>query len=139
MLNKISWQNYWTMVALLTAAYYLFIYLLYFRNNFSFKLSKIFKDNEAVNNTDPTEGGKAEANVFDSCLNELATFFEEANGRKWMKEELLYALQRVLKKYASLKNSSYEETIHRLTILQCKDICAVHINAEELNQLWLEL
>ena len=118
--------------------YYIIIYLLYFRNNFSFKLPKVFKGNEAANKTEAAEG-EGEANVFDSCLNELATFFEEANGRKWIKEELLYALQRIYKKYVSLKNSSYEETIQRLTILQCKDICSVHINAADLNQLWLNL
>ena len=135
MFTNISWQNYWTTLAVLMVVYYIIIYLLYFRNNFSFKLPKVFKGIEAANKTE----GEGEANVFDSCLNELATFFEEANGRKWIKEELLYALQRIYKKYISLKNSSYEETIQRLTILQCKDICAVHINAADLNQFWLDL
>jgi hypothetical protein len=138
MFNKISWQNYWTILAMLVAVYYIIIYLLYFRNKISLQHLKAFKRSEPENKATSIEG-EGEANAFDSCLNELATFFEEANGRKWIKEELLYALQKVLKKYSSLKNSSYEETIQRLTILQCKDICAVHINAGDLNQLWMEL
>lgn len=139
MFSKISWQNYWTTIALLTAAYYLIIYFLYFRGNFSAKVFKTFKINDAINSTNTASGKEDEATVFDSCLNELATFFEEAQGRKWIKEELLYALQKILKKYTSLKDSSYEETIQRVTILQCKDICSVHINVGDLNQLWLEL
>ena len=139
MFNNISWQNYWTVLAALLTAYYVIIYFLYFRNNFSLKLPNALKRNGAANKTTSAEGGEPEANVFDSCLNELATFFEEANGRKWIKEELLYALQKVLKKYTSLKDSSYEETIERLTILQCKNVCAVHIAAEDLSQLWVAL
>src|ERR1035437_9935052 len=122
MLTNISWQNYWTTLSVLVAAYYIIIYYLYFRNNFSLRLNNAFKRNIATNNTELTRGKEDEANIFESCLNELATFFEEANGRKWIKEELLYALQRIFKKYTSLKNSSYEETIQRVTILQCKDI-----------------
>ncbi|HWJ29135.1 MAG TPA: hypothetical protein VNS32_21515, partial [Flavisolibacter sp.] len=34
MLHTISWQGYWTTLALITVGYYLAIYLLYFRKDF---------------------------------------------------------------------------------------------------------
>jgi hypothetical protein len=45
---------------------------------------------------------KGAEGLIDSCMDRI--FFEEAKRKKNMKEEMIYSLQLLLKKYPSLKN-----------------------------------
>ena len=127
MFNNISWQNYWTALAVISAAYYVAVYLLFFRSKFSFRILKGRKI--VFNNNNADEAG------FDSCLDELGAFYDAAKGRKWAKEELAYSLEKFFAKYKAL-HSSDEDTIRRIIILQSKDICSVHFSEAEVSQLF---
>ena len=54
-----------------------------------------------------------------------------------MKEELIYSLQLLLKKYPSLKDSEYKESLSNLIATQCEDTCLVRLNADEVYHVWL--
>ena len=56
-----------------------------------------------------------------------------------MREELLFAIQKIVKKYSVLKDSSYEDTIERIVLLQSENVCSVHFEDADLKQLWLGL
>jgi hypothetical protein len=156
MFNHISWQGYWTMLALLSVGYYLFIYLLYFRSDF--KLS--FPSKKRSNLSDSflsiqSEGGhESDTKISDdpdfripgkstdehfvyAMLDEVAAYFNEAKKEKVVKEELLYSLQRIVLKYPTIQDSTYKESINPVIISEAAHHCSVHITSEEMGRVWL--
>jgi hypothetical protein len=150
MINKISWQGYWTCIALLLGGYYLAVILLYYRNEVKVlfrskslnpypapvpKITHSFKDaGTAPEFPAPLEN--SDEFIFNTCMDELNAFFEEAKKSKTIKEELLYALQRILQKYPSIKSSQYKESFEKIIVSQCKHICSVHLNERDVACIW---
>ena len=161
MFNAISWQSYWLTLALLSAGYYLAVYLLYYRSDFKIWMHRRYSPDGAPftesvttgerlgdNPAQPSlfeeggssdfqlpEGGSAEAVVY-NCMDELTAFFVEAKRRKWAKEELVQALRGILLKYPSLKNSSYRESLSNVMVTQCEHHCSIHLSAEDKVRVW---
>ncbi len=141
MINNISWQGYWITLALISAGYYLCIYLLYYRSDFKVWIHRKPYNSQGIVSasasiTQPLREEGAEG-LIDSCMDELNAFFEEAKRKKVMKEELIFSLQLLLKKYPSIKNSEYQESLSNLIAAQCEHICSVHLNADEVSHVWL--
>jgi hypothetical protein len=141
MINNISWQGYWVTLALISAGYYLIIYLLYYRHDFKvwfrqrpYNSDGIVSASESI--IQPPVEKDAEP-LIDSCMDELNAFFEESRRKKVMKEELIYSLQLLLKKYPSLKDSEYKESLSNLIATQCEDTCLVRLNEDEVYHVWL--
>jgi hypothetical protein len=149
MFNSISWQGYWIFLAILLAGYYLVIYLLYFRSDFSIK--------PAGNRrlwTPVEQGGAGQSSLFPSaaaagtpevdllasaCVDELGAYFREASRSKTTKEELLFALTQLLSKYPSLPLSEYIVSINNLIRSEAEHHCSIHISSEEVVSVWLGL
>jgi hypothetical protein len=138
---NISWQGYWIWLAVISAGYYLVIYLLYYRHDLkvwihpkSYNSDGIVSASESI--IQPHVEKDAER-LIDSCMDELNAFFEESRRKKVMKEELIYSLQLLLKKYPSLKDSEYKESLSNLIATQCEDTCLVRLNADEVYHVWL--
>jgi hypothetical protein len=156
MFNNISWQGYWIFLALTTASYYLFVYLLYYRNDFGISWNRT-RDNGSFK-TEPslqraaneskqptifgglgqleTPGIQNEENIVHVCMDELTSFFEEAKRIKTIKGEMIYSLHRILKKYPTIKDSEYKESVNNVIVVQCENICSVHLSAEDMVQVW---
>lgn len=145
MFNSISWQGYWITVALLTAVYYLAVYFLYFSKDSKTGLQQGFMAVGSVPSllqkeaTERLVREEDEEYLFDCCLNELAAFFEEAKAIKWVKEELIFSLQRLLKKYTALKNSRYKESINKVIVCQSETSCSMQLAEGDLVHVWLEV
>jgi hypothetical protein len=143
MFNTISWQSYWTMLAISLAVYYFFIVFIYYRKELKAAFfTKTFKGNANQSFTINEDEFKApdkdsEEGIVYSCMDELNAFFEEAKKRKWNKKEMIYALQGIMKKYPSIKTSGYKQSVSNVLLNQCEHICSIHLNAEELNHVWL--
>ena len=138
---NISWQGYWIWLAVISAGYYLVIYLLYYRHDLKawihpkpYNSVGIVPASESIIQP-PVE--KDAERLIDSCMDELNAFFEESRRKKVMKEELIYSLQLLLKKYPSLKDSEYKESLTNLIATQCEDTCLVRLNADEVYHVWL--
>ena len=128
-MNNISWQAYWFTISLLAAGYYLAIYLLFFRNDFSVRFAKAsVAKREAVL---PTELSPEE-HLFNTCLNELTAFFEEAKDTKWNKEELMNSLKGLFRKYSSLNTSEYYGLLTHIVVGQCESNCSIRLSSEEV-------
>ncbi len=141
MINNISWQSYWIWLAVISTGYYLVIYLLYYRHDFKVWIHRkpYYSDgivSASESNIQPPVERDAER-LIDSCMDELNAFFEESRRKKVMKEELIYSLQLLLKKYPSLKDSEYKESLSNLIATQCEDTCLVRLNADEVYHVWL--
>src|SRR5687768_4566017 len=155
MFNNISWQGYWLTIALISAGYYLSIYLLYFRSDFkiligrkttsdSFPiagnslLEKEAEQSEALNDSAEFEvpGKNSEEAIVYACIDELDAFFNESKKGKCNKEEMIFSLQSILKKYPSLKHSAYKASLTNVMVGQCEHICSIHLDADDLVRVW---
>jgi hypothetical protein len=145
MLNNISWQGYWLTIALFAAGYYLSIYLLYFRNDFKIVFpSKLRLPGQTIRQGDGTTKSFETAtldqaeHLSDACLDEIQAYFLQAKRSKCVKEDVLYAIQRILSKYPSLKTTSYQDSITTIIRSESEHICSIHLSAEEVLQVWLD-
>ena len=129
MIDNISWQSYWFTISLILAGYYLIIYLVYFRSDFSIKFHRSHQRDgrESIPNSPIPE-----EHLFNTCLGELTAFFEEAKYKKWDKNELLNSLRRLFGKYSSLNTTEFYGLLTHIVVSQCESNCSIHLNAEEV-------
>jgi hypothetical protein len=145
MFNTISWQSYWTTLAIISTIYYFVIYLIYYRKNFKASfLAGTFTQNRkfslVANTNDPgfeQPPKDSEEHIVYSCMEELNAFFQEAKKRKWTKNELISSLGIIIKKYPSIKLSAYRQPVLNVLSNHCEHVCSIHINEEELDHVWL--
>jgi hypothetical protein len=150
MVNNISWASYWYALAIIGVIYYISVALLYYKE----ELLQVFKTNKnrssskiiwtpqpaAVTGSyqESTIPGPDETErIVQSLIDELNAFFDEAKKSKWVKEELLYAVKKLVTKYSSVRNSVYRESVNNLIAVQCDHICSVRLNAEEVDHVWI--
>jgi len=162
MFNNISWQGYWITIALLSAGYYLIVYLLYFRKDFSIEWSKRSKSNDespflpttpnsGISPSDAVlqpslfdnseefqrpEPGTVEHAVY-ACMDEINAYLEEAKRSKCVKEEMQYALHSILRKYPAIAASEYKESVTNVIMNQCEFVCSVHLSADDVVRVWV--
>ena len=144
MFNSITWKEFIEFIVWILIVYYTIVSWLFKQEIIQWvnkrkivaSASGVFFQNNQSGASETVPRIDKEINLFESCIEELNEFFEKAKSKKWIKEELLFALKKVLGKYHGLQNSSNEETIQQVIIVQCKSISSVHIEAEDLNQLW---
>jgi hypothetical protein len=151
MFNTISWQSYWTAIAIATSGYYLLVYLVYFKRNGGMifqnenQTTKAFVhpkedhqpslfDNRGDNL--PSSPEKENEQVVYACMDELNAFFENQKRTKAVKSELMFGLHTILQKYPSLRNSDYKESLTNVIATQSENICSIHLSAEELKGVW---
>jgi len=156
MFNTISWQSYWIANALTTAAYYIFVYLVYFKGSFK-RLShmdhmqgapvgELFEvmppetlpslfDKEYDKCSAPA--GENEEQMVEVWMDELSAFFDNQKKSRAIKSEVMYALHGILQKYPSLRRSAYKDSITNVIAAELENICSIHLSAEELKGVWL--
>jgi hypothetical protein len=144
MFENISWQTYWTAIVILSFAYYLTVYVLYFRKGLinrsqtqNLPAEHLTKSSPSSFTIDNESIDKAELQA-QSCLDEINAFFEAKKKSKTEKNELLYGLHGIVQKYSSLKDSSYSDTLSNIIVTQAQSICSVHLGVDEVNAVWLE-
>jgi hypothetical protein len=158
MFNNISWQGYWLSLALVSASYYLVVYLLYFRSDFKITLPRKIRPHHpgVVSSATATGSNPAhssflekkesdfempppdsEERVVYGLMDELTAYFEVAEKSRCVKEELNYSLQRILSKYPTLTTSQYRESITSVVASEAEHLCSIHISSDELDQVWL--
>ena len=155
MLNIISWQGYWTNLALTSTDYYAVVCFLYYRNDdFTIIIPKEIKGavillaSPAVTsyrmkqNQSATaqEGGPSTIDYQDfirACIDKLAAFSEESERAKAVKAKFIFPAQCMLSKYPSLKGSSFQKLISNLIVLESEHTCSLHLREEDLFQVCL--
>ncbi|GAA4339686.1 hypothetical protein [Flaviaesturariibacter amylovorans] len=160
MLNSISWQGYWTFLALSTGLYYAFVYLRFFRGtlrlgrnrpgladpgpspnpvSYGFRPSDTpLPDRPGAPRRPAAEGPVEEVDetVLNTCLDELSAFFEASGKAGHERPELLACLQAVLAKYPALSHSTYKDAVTGLLVTQCKHYCGHDLDESDLRRVW---
>jgi hypothetical protein len=96
---------------------------------------------------EPTSGGEPSSGGPDPSLlsiaqtlsGEIKTLVEKAAADKTVKGELIFALQGLLdsEPYRVLKKGPFKEGINNLVRVEAETKCSIHLDAEELNGLWV--
>lgn len=160
-MQQISWQSYWTTLAIIVVLYYAIVVFLFYRNKLIFwtqgtasgsrvqqaaapldnfheqKIDgnvSLLKDDDRNAFADPQPG--SEEHIVYSCMDECNAFFEAAKSSKPVKKDLILSLQQILSKYPTLKSSTYKESISNVIAAQCKQNCVIHLDEEDKVLLW---
>ncbi len=144
MFSSITWKDYTDFIICALVAYYMIIGWMFKNDIKQWAITKkIISSQSAVSfsqiSTTDKNPGADDTNLAESCIHELNAFFEKAKSRKWVKEELLFALKSILVNYKELKNTSNEEVIQQIVTIQCKAVSSVHISEDDWKQLWLDM
>jgi hypothetical protein len=148
MFNNISWQSYWTSIALMATIYYLVVFFIYFKADFiaSFSLKGWpISSRETKGFTSPVESDgsfleekdRTEEFLVYACIDEIKALYEQLKSSKGVKQEIVYALQQVLNKYPTLKNSPYKRSINHVIVSQSEHICSIRLSSEDVDHVWI--
>lgn len=144
MLNNLTWQGYWATLALLAAAYYLVIYLLYFRKDVALvfpakKNRPVFPSASPAVTTFLKEqvppSNELDAMV-NSCVTEIAAYFEQSKKEKLDTGTVLTAMHAILSKYPQLKGSDFQQPILQLIVSEANHLRGLHLSEEEVFHGW---
>ena len=130
MFNNISWQEYISCLLIVTAVYYFFVWLFFYKGRIPVLPGATALRNFSVHSEDePDEVMTTAQHVMD----ELRPLF----ARQRNKNELLFALQLQLKKYHSWEEAGFRETLTAFITSQSESICSIHLSEEDQRVLWL--
>ena len=151
MLQQISWSEYWKIIVILVVLYECSILFLFYRKEIVL-LAKtkrlvlpVARKVSGQVPPSPVTADEADNDDEDENLipfaNDLAetlkVFIAQAAGKEYVKEELLFGLQQRIKDYPQLHNTRYQQEINTVILVECKNKCAIHLRAGELDKLWL--
>jgi hypothetical protein len=67
---------------------------------------------------------------------ELNTLFDRAAAKKYVYRELVLSLQKQLKNYSAIRNSSFQSAINDHIIQQSREQCFITIDDSDIQQIW---
>lgn len=158
MLQSISWQTYFTSCVFLLVIYYVVVVVVYYREDLLSKLNNqsAFQQPIEIPNVkefdhkdyQPKVAGGPEVNngnylpeandfseLAESAKDELKAFTMAA-ATQYSKTELMTALKKILKRYAALKDSSFQLNIDDVITDECKTNCSTELSEKEVAELW---
>ena len=138
MIKQVSWAEYCSVLAVLTAAYYFLIILIYFRTETWQLLTGQRKLLPATTGyTDsasppPTTEEQRQYEVVNDLVSELKPLFEKS----YIKEEMVMALQMKLIEYPQLKGTAFQVAVNNYIQMESENKCSVYLSEDELKGLW---
>jgi len=154
MFNNISWQGYWTSLAIIVSLYYAYLLLFYFKPE-RLSLVRYLHKAGLIHSSAPahvkvqtalfsqTELTKEDPEVPDSnpavisLVDEIQAFFEAAAPNQFTKEFLLQVLRELTRKYPGVRGSAYQHSVSNLIVFLAEQTCSLHLSAEEVKGVWL--
>ena len=162
MLNNISWASYFYALTILLTVYYAVILVLFYRSEvlqllIHKRLFLLVKFKAFANRIEDARMGgnqskmlqeNSESTTFESraevhntqieqaALDEVKAYITQAAQYNTIKEELLFSLQNILKKYPMQGNTPLQHTLNNLIALECANKCSIHLSEDEVSGLW---
>jgi len=156
MLEKISWGDYWSTIAIAVAIYEILIILLFFRKDSLQLAGKISKGRFKVNalqksqqqNLFPTDTENYNTSVSETAEHEimmpqihdlmqsLKSFISDVAERSFIKEEVIMGLQIILRDQKNLISTVFQKSINDFIAVECENKCSIHFSADDLKILW---
>jgi hypothetical protein len=132
MINNISWGSYWSALTVLLIIYYGYVLLRYYRKDLYGRMvaSPSIQMGKEVE-------GEISLPIVQGLTDEITAYLEQASNAGTKKQEIVFALQQIVLKHKSLKNSEYQSAVNSLIQFECKEKCAIHLSEEEIGQVWM--
>jgi type I site-specific restriction-modification system R (restriction) subunit len=110
-----------------------------FEENEAKALANIHSDSidELINNDDKDFHEINLISYAHELADEIKQLIEKAKEKSYIKEELLFSLQKIIKAYQQLQGTSYQHDINNLITESCKTHCSIHLSADEVATVWL--
>ncbi len=155
--KMISWTNYWVLVGTLLLLYYGWVLIVYYRNDLftrrasnkkqfsalspQFNAIKPIDNPPLAGNTsrsiDSTNTNEPETvTLLPSFTNELVAYLEQAGKAGAARQEILFSVTQLIKRYSSRELLSYQEAINQLLHSECEASCHVRLEEEEIDRVW---
>ena len=159
-LTNVSWLNYLVIIALLLAAYYLFVGVKYYSD----ELKEIFtlkrhggglkpaldksngstpslgEDGEPIDDYDLSDGFEHTTDetfeLVERLISTLKVVVQDSADNQMDKAEFTDRLRKILEFYGDLKNSQFQFAVNELIISECEKIDFVPLSEDELMKLW---
>jgi hypothetical protein len=140
MLESISWQSYFSYCILLLIAYYVVVGFMYYSYDLQIRLKQItgFKSENIlmVGNQNEKVIQPDDFSTLLSNLKDELSALTLSIGNKCEKKALLSGLQKLLNKYALLKDSDFKNDINKTITAVCENNCSILLSEEEAGSLW---
>ena len=132
MLQSITWSQYFTYLPLTVTAYYLFVWLVFFKAKLSFLTNISNLRTFSVYAEDQPDEVMATAQHI---IDEIRPLF---NGRQ-NKNELILALQLKLRKYTDWNEPAFRDTINEFVQSECRTKCSIRLSDDDQRALWIQV
>lgn len=139
MLHQVSWISFILFLFTITSIYYFGILVLFYRYdilallkakaNTTLRTDQVRMANNSIENT-KTEYTDI-SNQASNLMSELKKIAGIASEEAYPKEELVMALQLVLKRYPQLRESKFRPDINDHIALLCKETCSISLSEDE--------
>lgn len=149
MIKQVSWAEYFSVLAVLIAVYYVIIVLLYYRYEVWQILSgnkKLIAINKSISTDDPpslmgTSDADIETQAPDerklfSMTNELMQNLQPVFDEQYTRSELMMALHVELRKYPSLIDTAFQVSVNNYIQKESEIKCSVSLSEQELRGIW---
>lgn len=159
MINNISWASYWQAIVITLLTYYGFVLYLFYRkdilnlfvrNQRRFALQPIQSTQNKNQATDranqneiietilsgPDEDGEL-LPILQSLIDEVVAYMDQVSYSKPAKEEIIFSLQQIIKKYPQVKLTSHLPAINNLLKFECENKSSVILDDNDINKVWL--
>lgn len=151
MLKTISWENYWIFILMISVGYYIVICSIYYQveikdilsgrfNMFPKTKSKKQSFFKNKNQSGLENEGSHEHDllpVINQFVEEIKYSLNQAAENNLIKQELLYSLQQLAKKYTNIKATSFQSFITHYILVECSNYSSIHLSEEDLDMLWV--
>jgi len=147
MFTNISWAEYSIFILIAVFIYYLIILVIFYKGeifNLVNNLQLLHKRSNHYNTSDSSE--KIESDLLSvntessddiiQLQEEIQSQLERAKLKKSIKEEIIMSLQLVFRKYSSINQSQYKDSINHYIKDTSENICSIHLNDQEVEQVW---
>lgn len=129
MLENISWSQYFTWIVVATLLYYLFIWIIVFKEKLNFIPALSNLRSGSLQGEDAPDEMLTSAQFI---MDELRPLFPN----RTTKNELILSLQSELKRYAGWDDPSFRDTINRFIINESQTKCSIRLSDDDLRALW---
>ena len=130
MFESISWSQYFIATLICTLAYYLFIWIIYFKAAMPSFRTTSTTGNFHQQGVDVTDEAVP---ITKQVMDELRPVFLNKEN----KTELILALQLHLKRYRSIDAPGFREMINAFVVSESLSICSIRLGEEDQRAVWL--
>lgn len=143
MFLNISWKEFSIFIGTSTFIYYMIVLIVYYRKDIlkfvrpllPGKVNFEGQDSNLPNSNNLISEDIESPNIVDHIQNRIIAQLQMANLNKVIKEEMIFSLRSIINDYSEIQLESRGKINDYIKNI-CNEMCSIHLEKEELDQLW---